>query len=163
MKKLGVVITDGVGFRNFIMSDFLAEAVNQFDTIIIYSGLPESCYPKLNNLKLEIKELSVFKEGKTTWAFRKWKEIAHLQKHKNFYGMNDNLVVGYPKNNSLRSIFVKSIYFFTKYVNTNSSILLAEKLQFLSFSKNKITKEYIEILKKDRPSHLFLRIRDLHI
>jgi hypothetical protein len=155
MKKLGVVITDGVGFRNFIMSDFLAEAVNQFDTIIIYSGLPESCYPKLNNLKLEIKELSVFKEGKTTWAFRKWKEIAHLQKHKNFYGMNDNLVVGYPKNNSLRSIFVKSIYFFTKYVNTNSSILLAEKLQFLSFSKNKITKEYIEILKKDRPSHLF--------
>ncbi|KQW97714.1 hypothetical protein [Flavobacterium sp. Root420] len=155
MKKLGVVITDGVGFRNFIMSDLLAEAVNQFDTVIIYSGLPESCYPKLNNLKLEIKELSVFKEGKITWAFRKWKEIAHLQKHKNFYGMNDNLIVGYPKNNSLRSIFVKSIYFFTKYVNTNSSILLAEKLQFLSFSKNKITKEYIEILKKDQPSHLF--------
>ena len=155
MKKLGVVITDGVGFRNFIMSDFLAEAVNQFDKIIIYSGLPKSCYPKLNNPKLEIKELAVFKEGKVTWAFRKWKEIAHLQKHKDFYGMNDNLVSGYPKTNSLRSLFVKSIYFFTKFIHSNSSILLAEKLQFFSFSKNKITKEYIQIIKKDQPSHLF--------
>jgi hypothetical protein len=155
MKKLGVVITDGVGFRNFVMSDFLAEAISQFDKIIIYSGLPESCYPDLNNPKLEIKELTVFKEGKVTWGFRKWKEIAHLQKNKNYYGMNDNLISGYPKTNSFRSLFVKSIYFFTNYIHNNSSILLVEKFQFLSFSKNKITKEYVEILKKDNPSHLF--------
>lgn len=155
MKKLGVVITDGVGFRNFVMSNFISEAINQFDRIIIYSGLPKNCYENFNNPKIEIKELTVFKEGKATWAFRKWKEIAHLQKYKSFYGMNDNLVIGYPKTNSLRSIFVKSIYSFTKFIHTNSTILLAEKLQFLSFSKNKITKEYIQILKKDKPSHLF--------
>ncbi|MDQ6472094.1 hypothetical protein RB619_15685 [Flavobacterium sp. LHD-80] len=155
MKKLGIVITDGVGFRNFVMSDFLAEAVSQFDKIIIYSGLSESCYPDLNNPKLEIKELAVFKEGKATWAFRKWKEIAHLQKNKKFYGMNDNLVSGYPKNNSLRSLLIKGIYLFTKYINGNSSMLFAEKLQFLSFSKNRITKEYIELLKTDTPSQLF--------
>ena len=155
MKKLGIVITDGVGYRNFVMSDFITEAVKQFDKIIIYSGLPESCYQNFNNSKLEIKELAVFKEGKKTWAFRKWKEIAHLQKNKSFYGMNDNLVSGYPKNNSVRSLFVKSVYFFTNLINSNSSILLAEKMQFSSFSKDKITKEYIEILKKDKPSHLF--------
>ncbi|WP_264535034.1 CDP-glycerol glycerophosphotransferase family protein [Flavobacterium sp. N1736] len=155
MKKLGIVITDGVGYRNFVMSDFITEAVKEFDKIIIYSGLPESCYQNFNNSKLEIKELAVFKEGKATWAFRKWKEIAHLQKNKSFYGMNDNLVSGYPKNNSVRSLFVKSIYTFTNFINSNSSILLAEKFQFLSFSKNKITKEYIAILKKDKPSHLF--------
>ncbi|MDR7208948.1 CDP-glycerol glycerophosphotransferase family protein [Flavobacterium piscis] len=155
MKKLGIVITDGVGYRNFIMSNFIVEALLQFDKIIIYSGLPESCYQSFNNPNLEIKELTVFKEGKTTWAFRKWKEIAHLQKYKSFYGMNDNLVSGYPKTNSLRSIFVKGVYSFTNYINTNSSILLAEKLQFRSFSNNKITKEYIEILKNDKPSHLF--------
>jgi hypothetical protein len=44
MKKLGIVITDGVGFRNFIMSDFIVEAAQQFDTITIYSGLPISAY-----------------------------------------------------------------------------------------------------------------------
>jgi len=155
MKKLGIVITDGVGYRNFVMSDFITEAVKQFDKIIIYSGLPESCYRNFNNSKLEIKELAVFTEGKSTWAFRKWKEIAHLKKYKSFYGMNDNLVSGYPKSNSVRSLFVKSIYSFTSVINSNSSILLAEKLQFSSFSKNKITKKYIEILKKDKPSHLF--------
>jgi hypothetical protein len=155
MKIIGVVITDGVGFRNFVMSDFITEALDKFDKIIIYSGLPKSCYKNFNNSKLEIKELTVFKEGKMTWAFRKWKEIAHLQKHKKFYGMNDNLVSGYPKASSLRSSFIKGIYFFTKYLNSNSIILWAEKCQFLSFSKNKITKEYIEILKKDKPSHLF--------
>ena len=155
MKKLGIVITDGVGYRNFVMSDFITEAVKQFDKIIIYSGLPESCYQNFNNSKIEIKELAVFKEAKATWAFRKWKEIAHLQKNKSFYGMNDNLVSGYPKNNSVRSLFVKSVYTFTNFINSNSSILLAEKWQFSSFSKDKITKEYIEILKKDKPSHLF--------
>ena len=155
MKKIGVVITDGVGFRNFVMSDFITEASAQFDKIIIYSGLPESCYQNLDNPKLEIKELAVFKEGKSTWAFRKWKELAHLQKYKSFYGMNDNLLVGYPKNNSARSVFVKGLYVFTKLIHSNASILFAEKLQFSSFSTNKITKEYIEILKKDKPSHLF--------
>ncbi|MRX67893.1 UDP-N-acetylglucosamine:LPS N-acetylglucosamine transferase [Flavobacterium resistens] len=155
MKKLGIVITDGVGFRNFVMSDFITEALSQFDKIVIYSGLPKSCFDDFNSPKLEIIELPVFIEKKGTWFFRKWKELGHLQKFKNFYGMNDNLVSGLPRNNSARSLIIKGIYFFTKYVNSTSSILFAEKLQFLSFSKNKITKRYFEILKEDKPSHLF--------
>ena len=39
MKKLAVVITDGVGFRNFILSDFLAEAEKTFDEVVILSCL----------------------------------------------------------------------------------------------------------------------------
>lgn len=155
MKKLGVVITDGVGFRNFVMSDFIKETVKQFDKVVIYSSLPENCYQYFDDSRIEIKELTVFKEEKATWVFRKWKEIAHIQKNKAFYGMNDNLISGYPKNNSLRSLLVKGIYFFTNYIHSNSSMLLVEKFQFLSFSRNKITKEYIEILKKDKPDHLF--------
>lgn len=155
MRKLGIVITDGVGFRNFVMSDFITEASLQFDKIILYSGLPESCYNDIDNSKLEIKELPVFIEKRATWFFRKWKELAHLQKNRKFYGMNDNLVSGYPKKNSARALLVKALYFFTKVIHSQSSIILAEKFQFLSFSKNKITREYIEILKKDNPSQLF--------
>ncbi|MDQ5929808.1 MAG: hypothetical protein QG594_1589 [Bacteroidota bacterium] len=44
MKKLGIVITDGVGFRNFIMSDFISNAVLEFEKVSIYSGLPQNCY-----------------------------------------------------------------------------------------------------------------------
>ncbi|TRX20930.1 hypothetical protein [Flavobacterium franklandianum] len=155
MKKLGIVITDGVGFRNFIMSDFIAEATQQFDTVILYSGLPISAYDTISKSKITIKELDVYVESKPVWFFRKWKEVAHLQKHKTFYGMKDNLLTGYPKNNSARAVLVKLIYFFTRFTHSDSSILWAEKLQFLFFSKNKITQSYLKLLKEDQPSHLF--------
>jgi len=154
MKKLGIVITDGVGFRNFIMSDFIGEAIQQFDAITIYSGLPISAYSSVPN-NVKIKELDVFTEGKLTWFFRKWKEVAHLQKHHSFYGMKDNLVSGYPATNSARAILIKIIYFFTRFIHSDKSILFAEKLQFLSFSKHKITNKYIELLQEDKQSHVF--------
>lgn len=155
MKKLGIVITDGVGFRNFIISDFINEAKQQFDTITIYSGLPISAYATIPQSNITIKELEVYVESKSVWFFRKWKEVAHLQKHQSFYGMKDNLIVGYPKNNSPRALLIKLIYSFTHWIHSDASILLAEKLQFGSFSKNKITKSYIQLLEEEEPTHLF--------
>ena len=154
-KKLGIVITDGVGFRNFMLSNFMQEVSLQFDILIIYSGLPKSAYETKLPSNIEIKELEVFTESKLTWFFRKWKEVAHLQKYQTFYGMKDNLVSGYPKNNSPRSLLVKSIYLFTRFIHSDASISLAEKLQFLSFSDHRITQSYIKLLKEDQPSHVF--------
>lgn len=155
MKKLGIVITDGVGFRNFVMSNFIAEAVDQFDSVTIYSGLPKSAYKEVLDAKVDIKELDVYVESKPVWFFRKWKEVAHLQKYKSFYGMKDNLETGYPATNSARSLLVKVIYFFTRLIHSDGSILVAEKLQFLFFSQNKITQSYLQLLKKDQTTHLF--------
>ena len=156
MKKIGIVITDGVGFRNFIMSDFVNEAILEFDKVFIYSGLPMECYTDcVVSPKVTIKELPIFKEGKATWFFRKWKELGHLQRHQDYYGMKDNLVSGYPKTNSIRSLLIKVLFFFTRYVHSNTSILFAEKMQFLSFSRHKITKEYVELLHRDKPTQLF--------
>jgi hypothetical protein len=155
MKKLGIVITDGVGFRNFIMSDFIAEATKQFDSVILYSGLPIHAYDAISQSKITIKELDVYIESKPVWFFRKWKEVAHLKKYKSFYGMKDNLNVGYPKNNSAKALLIKFIYFVTRFIHSDSSILLMEKLQFLFFSKNKITQSYLKLLTEDQPSHLF--------
>lgn len=155
MKKLGIVITDGVGFRNFIMSNFITEASQQFDVVTIYSGLPISAFQSISQSNLIIKELDVFVEGKLTWFFRKWKELAHLKKYESFYGMKDNLVSGYPKTNSARSLIIKTIYFFTRFIHTDTSILLSEKMQFLSFSNHKITKSYLQLLKEDKPTHVF--------
>lgn len=155
MKKLGIVITDGVGFRNFILSDFIAEASKEFDEIIIYSGLPISAFLSISGPKVTIKELDVFIEGKTTWFFRKWKEVAHLQKHQSFFGIKDNLNLGYPTSNSIRALLTKLIYVGTRFIQSEKSILFVEKLQFLSFSRNKITKSYIQLLKQDQPTYLF--------
>lgn len=155
MKRLGLVITDGVGFRNFILSNFIEEATQQFDAIIIYSGLPKSAYQAIIRPNITVKELDVFVEGKVTWFFRKWKEVAHLQKYKSYDGMTDSLVSGYPATNSLRALLVKAIYSFTRFVHSDTSMLFVERLQFLSFSKNTITQSYIEILKEDQPDQVF--------
>ena len=155
MKKLGIVITDGVGFRNFIMSDFIAEASKQFDTLTLYSGLPISAYSAVLQSGITIKELEVYVESKPVWFFRKWKEVAHLQKYQSFYGMKDNLDTGYPKSNTPRALLVKLIYFITRWIHSDSSILGAEKGQYLSFSNNKITQSYLKVLKDDQPTHLF--------
>ncbi len=155
MKKLGIVITDGVGFRNFMLSNFMAEVSLQFDDVVIYSGLPKSAYQTRLPANITIKELEVFTESKLTWFFRKWKEVAHLQKFKSFYGMNDNLVSGYPKTNSIRSLLVKTIYLFTRFIHSDASISLAEKMQFLTFSKHKVTQSYIKLLEEDQPTHVF--------
>ncbi|MFV8335243.1 hypothetical protein ACNQF7_04050 [Flavobacterium sp. RSP29] len=155
MKKLGIVITDGVGYRNFIMSDFIVAAAKEFDEIIIYSGLPISSYSSLSQSKVKVKELDVFVEGKGTWVFRKWKELAHLHQYQSFYGMKDNLATSNSKIHSLRSLLVNMIHLFTRFIHSHKSILFAEKLQFLSFSKNKITKTYLQLLKNDKPSHVF--------
>ena len=155
MKKLGIVITDGVGFRNFIMSNFIKEVSQEFDKIIIYSGLPITAFPSFSSTKVTVKELDVYSEGKISWFFRKWKEVAHLQKHQSFYGMKDSLVSGYPTSNSLRSFLVKSIYFFTRFIHNHGSIVFAEKIQFLLFSKHRITKSYYKLLQDDKPNQVF--------
>ncbi|MDG2432748.1 hypothetical protein [Flavobacterium sp.] len=137
------------------MSDFIVQSLDQFDSLVFYSGLPLHAYPSSLSSAVIIKELAVYKESKLTWFFRKWKEVAHLQKHKSFYGMNDALSSGYPKENSLRAILVKFIYLVTQRIHSDASILFVEKLQFLSFTSNKITRSYLKMLQDDQPSHVF--------
>lgn len=155
MKKLGIVITDGVGYRNFIMSNFMEEAVPQMDQIIIYSGLPASIYSIDQWPNVTVHELDVYHEGPISFIFRKWKEIAHMEKSKHNFGMTDNNRTNYPKSNSLKNLIVKFFYIVSRVYSSNATILFAEKLQFLAFSKHKITRSYIELLKKDQPNLVF--------
>ena len=89
-KRLGLVITDGVGFRNFILTKFVKESNSIFDEVIIYSCLPKSVYKDhLNNHK--VVELKTYKENFFTWFFMKLKEVAHLQLNmKNNFGKLDD-------------------------------------------------------------------------
>ncbi|WP_406970810.1 hypothetical protein [Flavisericum labens] len=137
------------------MSNFIDEAAQEFDSVFIYSGLSKAVFNSFPK-NVEVKELTVFKEGKLTWFFRKWKEVAHMQQYKKrYYGIAYNLASGYPKNYKIRSILVRIIYFITRLIHSNRSILFIEKLQFFTFANNKVTREYIQLLKGDRPSHLF--------
>jgi hypothetical protein len=155
MKKLGVVITDGVGFRNFILSDFISEAKSNFDTIVIYSCIPASAFQKYN-LNCKIVELDQFNEKFITWFFRKAKEVAHLQLHrKNNFGIQDNFNSNKTNAKNPRGYATRFIYGLTSLLHSESWILRFNKLQQLSFRNNPIGKLFHNQLKEDAIDILF--------
>jgi len=153
---VGIVITDGVGYRNFVLSAFLVELAKKHSKIIIYSGLPKTCYDlELLPDSIEIKELQIFTESRTTWFYRKLKEVAHMYLYRSYYGINNNLTRGYPKKNTKRGILTKIVYKIASKFNSEKSITYYERLQFNSFRNDKITKGYFNLLKEDNPNLLF--------
>lgn len=155
MSVLGVVITDGVGFRNFVLSDFLSESQNQFDSVVIFSCLPKSAFKDFEN-KFKIIELEVFNEKFPTWFFRKTKEVAHLQHFaQDFFGINDSLNGVKKSGFNFRGIATQFILKWTTFFNSENWIQQYNYWQQLSFSNHFITKLYIEQLKKENISQLF--------
>ena len=155
MKKLGVVITDGVGFRNFILSDFLVEAEKAFDEVVILSCLPEKVYTGFVT-NSRIIELDVFEETFSTWFFRKAKEVAHLQLHKkNNFGIQDNLRVNNSKSKTWRGFATRLIFKFTSIFHSENWIQRFNSWQQKTFKNNSITVGYKTILEKEKFDLLF--------
>ena len=155
MKKLGVVITDGVGFRNFILSDFLAEAEKLFDEVVILSCLPDHIYSDFVT-QSRIIELDVFEERFKTWFCRKSKEIAHLQLHKNSnFGIQDSLRVNTTASKSPRGYATRFIFKLTAVLHSEKWIQRFHFWQQKSFTSNSVVKSYKTILKKENFDLLF--------
>lgn len=155
MKKLGLVITDGVGFRNFVLSDFLTEAERQFEEVVILSCLPASVYEGFLQ-KTKVVELAVFQEKFQTWFFRKAKEVAHLQLHKkNNFGITDNLNTNKSKSKTPRGYATRLIFKGTSLFHSESNIQFYNTLQQHSFKNNPIVKEYKTLFEKEKLDMLF--------
>lgn len=154
MSKLGIVITDGVGFRNFILSDFLKYANKTFDEVVILSCLPKAIYNDHTNLR--VIELDVFEETFKTWFFRKAKEIAHLKLHeKGNLGIQDNLKTNDSKLKTTRGYATRFIYKLTTLFHSESNTQLFQKFQNSTFKNHKITKGYESLLKEEQFCMLF--------
>lgn len=154
-KSIGVVITDGVGFRNFILSDFISEAKKEFNSIVIFSCLPASAYDSFD-LNCKIIELDVFVEKFPTWFFRKAKEVAHLQLHKKGnFGIEDNLNANKSKSLNPRGLATKFILGFTKYFHSEKWIQKFNTYQQQTFATHSITKDYEKLLIENQIDLLF--------
>lgn len=154
-KNIGVVITDGVGYRNFILSNFIEQAKKNFDTVIVFSCLPKSAYEGLS-LDCIIVELAVFEESFFTWFFRKSKELAHLQLHgKGNFGIQSNLLKNNSSSKTVRGYATRFLFFWTKYFNSESWIQTYNVAQQTSFSKNAVTNQYRNLLKNFKIDLLF--------
>ncbi|AEG99964.1 hypothetical protein [Lacinutrix sp. 5H-3-7-4] len=154
MKTLGLVITDGVGFRNYILSDFLSEASQAFDEVIILSCLPEHVYKAHTNCR--VIGLDVFTEGYITWFFRKAKEVAHLKLHaKGNLGIQDNLKTNTSRLKTTRGYGTRLIYKLTSWFHSEKTIQKFQYLQNKTFANHTITAQYKTILEEEAIDLLF--------
>ena len=155
MSKLGIVITDGVGFRNFVLTDFCQKAKESFTEITIFSCLPKEAYKDFE-VFFKIIELPVFEEKFPTWFFRKIKEVAHLQLHKSENeGISSNLKKNESKTNSIRGYSTRFIFKVSSFLNSEKWIQRFNRWQQWSFKNNTIVKEYANILKNENIDILF--------
>ena len=155
MKKLAVVITDGVGFRNFILSDFLVEAEKTFNEVVILSCLPKEVYSGFVT-NSRIIELDVFEETFSTWFFRKAKEVAHLQLHKkNNFGIQDNLRANDSKYKTTRGYATRLIFKLTSFLHLEKWIQRFNFWQQKTFENNLIVVNYRTILQNEKFDLLF--------
>jgi hypothetical protein len=155
MKKIGIVITDGVGYRNFILSDFMTEAKLQFDSVVLFSCLPKNVYDTLD-LNCTIVELEVFNEHFFTWFFRKAKEVSHLQLHtKGNFGITDNLKASKTKARNPRGFATRFIHVWARIIHSEKWIQKYNHYQQKTFSSHEITKKYIALLQEHDVSNLF--------
>src|SRR5690606_27830878 len=130
---LGLVITDGVGFRNFILSDFLQHAERDFDEVVILSCLPKNVYKPYTNTR--VIELDVFEETFKTWFFRKAKEIAHLKLHqKDNLGIQDSLKTNVSKLSSPSGYGSRFVTKLTSLLPSESNVQPFPRLQNRTFA-----------------------------
>lgn len=152
---VGIVITDGVGYRNFVLSDFLIHASEQFQKVVVFSCLPKSAYDKLPK-NVEVIELQVIEETFVTWFWRKAKEVGHLQLHrKHNFGIQDNWNANRSKRWSTRGIATRVIYGFTKYFHQEKHIAWYEKQQQNTFDQHTLTKQYQTFFEANQIEVLF--------
>lgn len=155
MNKLGLVIVDGVGYRNFILSDFLNKSTKDFDEVIIYSGLKESVYELSNFNNVSVVELEIYNESRSAWFWRKLNETAHLYRHRSFFGINDTLNFTKPKGTSKRDFLNRFIRVVASIFHSENSMKWYQKKVYAAFSKSDITQNFIKKLTVDNPDILF--------
>ncbi|WP_291086334.1 MULTISPECIES: hypothetical protein [unclassified Flavobacterium] len=155
MRKLGVVITDGVGFRNFILSDFLNESEKKFDEVVILSCLPKEAYLEYNH-SAKVVELDVFEERFATWFFRKLKESAHLRLHRaDNFGIDDNYRINQSKANNPRGFATRLIYHLVSVCHSEKWIRRFDAFQQATFKNHKLTRQYRRILRDEKLNIIF--------
>ena len=154
-KKLGIVITDGVGYRNYILSDFVRNASANFKEVIIYSGLKKEVYDLDSFSNVKIVELEVYVESRKVWFYRKLHETTHLYKHRSFFGINDTIQNNKPKGYSKRAIINRCIRWIASIYHTEGIMKRYQSKIYKLFSSHRITKDYIQLLERDTPDILF--------
>lgn len=155
-KHIGIVIVDGVGFKNFVLSDVLIQLNTQFEQVTIFSGLPKDVYTDYLQKGICVIELPIYRETGKAWFFRKLKELAHLQNHKkNNAGIRYNLIKNINTSNTIRGWLTRLAFSVTSFCNSEKWINRFFTIQEKTFKKNNAYSTYLKFLKQANVDLLF--------
>lgn len=109
--SISLLITDGVGYRNFILGRLSELVIPNNITIKILSGLPQSSFTHVTGWVkgASILETPYYLEKKWAATFRRLTELSHSFLHYTV-GMQENLKSGYPKGGSPSALYKKGLY-----------------------------------------------------
>lgn len=156
MTNIGIVVTDGVGYRNFILSEFPEAVRKKFGKVVIYSCLPQSAYPEHIAESFSIVELQILREGRWTAFLRKVKEVSHLRNHiKGNFGIADNLKTHWNPRFSKSGLRVRLAFLLSYLFHSEKNILCWTKWQMFSLRHHPITQNYRWLLQQHQPALLF--------
>jgi len=156
MKNIAIAITDGVGYRNFVLNGFLEKLSSQFNHIYVFSAIPIKYFDKLDDSQYTIIELLDYKEPKITWFYRKLKEVAHLRNHKKGnFAISRLWVLNKNKNLNFRGFLTRLVFFITEFLNSEKWILYFNTKQKMSIKKLKVYNYYNYLFKKHQIDLMF--------
>jgi hypothetical protein len=156
--KICLLITDGVGFRNFVLGRFLPTMEALGVDWHIISGLSAQALQQYSPYPItdeRITEAPVYTETKKAAWWRKVAEVAHLS-HFSTYGMNYNLLNGRPKGSSARAWFRKVQYAIGEWGGKLNAMSTFEQLHHKAASQHALVAHYVDYFRKQKPDLLFV-------
>lgn len=154
-KKIGIVITDGVGYKNFILSDFIS-SFKKNQELHILSCLPIGAYDQEVKDKAKIHHIPEFRESLLIWTIRRAKELSHLRTNlKHNYAFEFNYKKQLPTNIKGRNLINFFLYYLLLVINFKKLSLFFEKYQYYLLKKNNYTKKIENLILPFNLSVLF--------
>jgi hypothetical protein len=154
--NIGVVITDGVGFRNFILSEFPKALLEQQENAVIYSCIPKIAYSEVILNNFTIVELEILPEKTLTAFIRKVKELAHLRKNsKGNFGILDNFKLNFQTKLNVSGIRTRLALLLSKFFHSEKDIINWTRLQLFSIKNQQQTLTFNKLIEKYGTDILF--------
>lgn len=155
--KLGLVVTDGVGVRNFVHGRFLPTLAAAGDAVDLYSGVPLVALRDLAGAGLtgvRLREMPIYYEPAAARFCRKALELAHLH-HFATVAMRYNLAAGRPHGWRRGALFNRAAGIAGAAGRSAAGIRLLGRLHEAAVDRHPLVAHYQAQLTAARPHVLF--------
>ncbi|MGR6086942.1 MAG: hypothetical protein ACU4F9_02085 [Arcticibacter sp.] len=144
-KTLGLVITDGVGVRNYVHGRFLSISCNSFEKVVLFTGVPSDSLGSFFHENLEVVNMIVFSESRWSSFWRKTAEMAHLFRFQT-PAMREIIKMNSPKGRNAFAIRNRISWVLARLLSFFKLQALAGNIYESSLNEHPLTVKYKQLL-----------------